>query len=73
VVEIARICPQESHMSAADIQHADIKPFRIDVDPKVLSDLQQRLENTRWTSQIAGTFVNILAHPAIRWTRETSC
>jgi pimeloyl-ACP methyl ester carboxylesterase len=42
-------------MNDADIQRSDIQPFRIDVAPQVLSDLQQRLKNTRWTSRIAGT------------------
>src|ERR1700743_3706342 len=40
----------ERHMSDADIQ-----PFRIDLDPRILNDLQERLQRTRWTSQIPGT------------------
>jgi pimeloyl-ACP methyl ester carboxylesterase len=42
-------------MNDAAIERADVQPFRIDVAPPILSDLQQRLKNTRWTSQIAGT------------------
>jgi len=30
-------------------------PFKIDVAPEVLSDLQQRLKNTRWSYQLEGT------------------
>ena len=33
----------------------DVRPFRIDVPASTLSDLQQRLTNTRWTSQVEGT------------------
>ena len=33
----------------------EIRPFTIDVAPEVLSDLRQRLKNTRWSYQIAGT------------------
>ena len=32
-----------------------ITPFRIDVAPEVLTDLQQRLKNTRWSYQVRGT------------------
>lgn len=32
-----------------------ISPFRIAVAPEVLSDLRQRLENTRWSYQAEGT------------------
>lgn len=32
-----------------------IPPFRIDVAPEVLSDLRQRLKNTRWSYQVEGT------------------
>ena len=42
-------------MNDAEIQRSGIQPFRIDVAPQVLSDLQQRLKNSRWTSQIGGT------------------
>jgi hypothetical protein len=37
------------------VESADIQPFRIDIAQQILSDLQQRLKNSRWTSQIAGT------------------
>jgi hypothetical protein len=37
------------------VESADIQPFRIDIAQQILSDLQQRLKNIRWTSQIAGT------------------
>jgi pimeloyl-ACP methyl ester carboxylesterase len=33
----------------------EIQSFKIDVRPEILSDLEQRLRNTRWTSQIDGT------------------
>lgn len=39
--------------------NADVQSFRIDVAPQVLSDLQQRLKNTRWTTQIEGTGWNV--------------
>ncbi len=42
-------------MSSSDIPRDDIHPFRIDLAPQVLKDLQQRLGNTRWTTQIPGT------------------
>ena len=42
-------------MSGDDTHRSDIQPFRIDVAPQTLSDLQQRLNSTRWTSQIDGT------------------
>ena len=42
-------------MNEDDIQPADIQPFKIDIAPQILTDLQQRLSGTRWTSQIAGT------------------
>jgi hypothetical protein len=32
-----------------------IRPFTIDVAPEGLSDLRQRLKNTRWSYQIGGT------------------
>lgn len=32
-----------------------ITPFRIDVAPEMLSDLQRRLKNTRWSHQVEGT------------------
>ena len=32
-----------------------ISPFRIDVAPELLSDLRQRLKNTRWSYQVQGT------------------
>jgi hypothetical protein len=35
--------------------NSEIQSFSIDVAPQILSDLQQRLKNTRWTSQIDGT------------------
>jgi hypothetical protein len=38
-----------------DFHRSDIQPFSIDVAPQILSDLKQRLKNTRWTSQIDGT------------------
>jgi pimeloyl-ACP methyl ester carboxylesterase len=37
------------------MSNGEIQSFSIDVAPQVLSDLQQRLKNTRWTSQIDGT------------------
>jgi microsomal epoxide hydrolase len=40
---------------SGDIHHADIHPFRVDIDPQILGDLQIRLERTRWASQIEGT------------------
>jgi Epoxide hydrolase N terminus len=33
----------------------EITPFRIEVPEDVLSDLQQRLEHTRWSYQVVGT------------------
>ena len=42
-------------MNEDDIQPADIQPFKVDIAPRILSDLQQRLSGTRWTSQIAGS------------------
>ena len=33
----------------------EIQSFKIDAAPLTLSDLRQRLRNTRWTSQIDGT------------------
>ncbi len=33
----------------------EIRAFRIEVAPEVLSDLRQRLKNTRWTYQVEGT------------------
>jgi pimeloyl-ACP methyl ester carboxylesterase len=33
----------------------EVRPFRIDVPAQTLSDLQQRLKNTRWSHQIEGT------------------
>jgi hypothetical protein len=32
-----------------------INPFRIDVPPELLSELQERLKNTRWSYQVEGT------------------
>jgi pimeloyl-ACP methyl ester carboxylesterase len=40
---------------SSDIESADIQPFKIDIAPQILSDLQQRLKSSRWTFQIAGT------------------
>src|SRR5260370_7942873 len=37
---------KENHMSA--------QPFTIQIDDDVLSDLQQRLQRTRWPDEIAG-------------------
>jgi pimeloyl-ACP methyl ester carboxylesterase len=37
------------------LQNDKITPFTIQVAQEVLSDLQLRLKNTRWSSQIAGT------------------
>src|SRR5438477_1982860 len=37
------------------MQNDKIDPFKIDIAPDVLSDLQQRLKNTRWSFQIDGT------------------
>ena len=37
------------------VESSDIQPFRIDIAEQILIDLQQRLKNSRWTSQIAGT------------------
>jgi microsomal epoxide hydrolase len=42
-------------MSSSDIFQDDIHRFRIDLSSEVLDDLQRRLQNTRWTSQIDGT------------------
>lgn len=33
----------------------DIRPFRIDIDPTALDDLQARLARTRWPEQLPGT------------------
>src|SRR5580704_9032814 len=33
----------------------EISKFKIDIAPEKLSDLRQRLKNTRWSYQIAGT------------------
>src|SRR5689334_8664404 len=35
-------------------QSEAIRPFRINVASEVMSDLQRRLKNTRWTSQLKG-------------------
>ena len=32
-----------------------INPFRIDVAPELLSELQERLKNTRWSYRVEGT------------------
>jgi len=51
----------------------EIRPFRISVAPQVLSDLQQRLERTRWTYQAegvdwdAGTDLNYLKDLVDYW------
>jgi Epoxide hydrolase N terminus len=43
-----------------------INPFRIDVAPELLSELQERLKNTRWSYEVertnwdAGTDLNYL-------------
>src|SRR5947208_2200211 len=37
------------------MQNDKIEAFKIDIAPDVLSDLQQRLKNTRWSFQIDGT------------------
>ncbi len=37
------------------MQNDKIGPFKISVSQDVLSDLQQRLKNTRWSYQIEGT------------------
>jgi hypothetical protein len=33
----------------------ETRAFRIEVAPKALSDVRQRLKNTRWSYQIEGT------------------
>ena len=40
---------------AETMQNDKIEPFKINVSEDVLSDLQQRLKNTRWSYQIEGT------------------
>jgi pimeloyl-ACP methyl ester carboxylesterase len=58
------------------VESADIQPFRIDIAQQILSDLQQRLKNSRWTSQIAGTGwnagtdVEYLQELAAYWQRD---
>ena len=42
-------------MSEAGNHDAGIQSFQIDVTPQTLSDLQLRLNSTRWTSQIGGS------------------
>lgn len=42
-------------MNDATNQAAAVQPFRINVAPQVLGDLDLRLKNTRWTSQVAGS------------------
>jgi len=37
------------------MQNDKITPFTINVAPEVLSDLQLRLKNTRWSYQMEGT------------------
>jgi pimeloyl-ACP methyl ester carboxylesterase len=37
------------------MRNGEIKTFRIEITPEVLSDLQQRLKNTRWSYQLEGT------------------
>ena len=37
------------------MKNDSITPFRIDVAPEVLTDLQHRLKNTRWSYQVGGT------------------
>jgi pimeloyl-ACP methyl ester carboxylesterase len=37
------------------MRNDNISPFRIDVNADVLSDLRQRLQNTRWSYQVEGT------------------
>ncbi len=60
-------------MGDADISPEEIQPFRIEVSAEVLSDVQRRLQATRWTSQIedtgwaAGTDVNYLKELVGYW------
>ena len=42
-------------MSTGDTSVDEIHPFKIELLPQVLDDLRQRLQSTRWTSQIRGT------------------
>src|ERR1019366_10032684 len=42
-------------MKTPNTVSAKVSEFRIDVAPEVLSDLRQRLKNTRWSSQVEGT------------------
>jgi hypothetical protein len=50
-----------------------IAAFKIDVAPEMLSDLQQRLKNTRWSSQVeglnwdAGTEIDYLKELVAYW------
>jgi hypothetical protein len=37
------------------VNNDSITPFKIDVAPEVLTDLQQRLKSTRWSYQVGGT------------------
>jgi pimeloyl-ACP methyl ester carboxylesterase len=46
---------QQTARTPAGRNGASIQPFRIDVAPEVLSDLRQRLKNTRWSYQLEGT------------------
>ena len=43
------------NLNAAIMKNNRIIPFRIDVAREVLSDLRQRLKNTRWSYQVEGT------------------
>ena len=55
------------------MQNDKITPFTINVAQEVLSDLQQRLKNTRWSYQMegtgwdAGTDLNYLKKLAAYW------
>jgi pimeloyl-ACP methyl ester carboxylesterase len=42
-------------MKSTDNVSDKVSEFRIDVAPEVLSDLRQRLKNTRWSYQVEGT------------------
>ena len=37
------------------MRNGNVSPFRINVAPEVLSDLRQRLKNTRWSYQLEGS------------------
>jgi len=43
-------------------------PFRIDVAPELLSELRERLKNTRWSYRVGGT--NLDAGTDLNYLRE---